>query len=270
MKSKLTFCLFAVLVLQAPSALAQSYRCVGADGKKHYGQTVPPQCAGVTVEQLNAQGGVVRRIEPTAPAAQKGAVEATSGVSKDEVRKNKALLASYASEKDIETARQGALRDPLRAIGEAEARIASLEAKRAPDYEVRAQRDLVSTRKREVDAINARYDGESKRYRELASMDPRERAEHLGMEKGVTVKGKQDPYADTRNRADAQRQAARDRAELQRLQREQASRPPVHVLGGSRSTPTAPSGGRIYCNGGVIDCQRGEAVSCGNKLMTCQ
>jgi alpha-D-ribose 1-methylphosphonate 5-triphosphate synthase subunit PhnI len=42
---------------------AQSYRCVGKDGKKYYGQTIPNQCIGQAVEQLDKQGMVVRRIE---------------------------------------------------------------------------------------------------------------------------------------------------------------------------------------------------------------
>ena len=41
---------------------AQSYRCVGKDGKKYYGQTIPNQCIGQPVEELDKQGVVVRRI----------------------------------------------------------------------------------------------------------------------------------------------------------------------------------------------------------------
>src|SRR4026208_1186495 len=45
------------------AAGAQSFRCVGKDGKRYYGQTIPDQCIGQSVEQLDRQGMVVRRIE---------------------------------------------------------------------------------------------------------------------------------------------------------------------------------------------------------------
>ncbi len=32
------------------AAEAQSYRCVGKDGKKYYGQSVPTACLGMPVE----------------------------------------------------------------------------------------------------------------------------------------------------------------------------------------------------------------------------
>ena len=35
------------------TAFAQSYRCVGTDGKKYYGSTIPPQCYGRPVEQIS-------------------------------------------------------------------------------------------------------------------------------------------------------------------------------------------------------------------------
>ena len=45
------------------AADAQSFRCIGKDGRKYYGQTIPDQCIGQSVEQLDKQGMVVRRIE---------------------------------------------------------------------------------------------------------------------------------------------------------------------------------------------------------------
>ncbi len=52
-------------------AEAQSYRCVGSDGKKYYGQSIPPACLGQPVEQLNAQGMVIKRIDAAASAAER-------------------------------------------------------------------------------------------------------------------------------------------------------------------------------------------------------
>jgi hypothetical protein len=66
MSSRTTF--IALTLMLAPGlALAQvTYRCVGKDGHKYYGSTIPPQCYGRLVEQINAQGMVVKRFDPEA------------------------------------------------------------------------------------------------------------------------------------------------------------------------------------------------------------
>ena len=62
--------LTAAALLSAPlAALAQpkeqyTYRCVGKDGKKYYGQTIPNACLGMPLEMINKQGFVVKRIDP--------------------------------------------------------------------------------------------------------------------------------------------------------------------------------------------------------------
>jgi hypothetical protein len=170
--------LFA-LALLTPAALAQSYCCVGNDGKKYYGQSVPPQCIGQPVEQLDARGVVVKHIDPVGTAderakkaAEEDARKKQAAVAKEQGRKDNALLASYTSEKDIEIARERALENPQQAVKDAEARIAALGKRRgAPnedaksiDGEIKAQQGVVAARKREIDAINARYDEDKKRY----------------------------------------------------------------------------------------------------------
>ena len=161
------------------SVLAQSYRCVGTDGKKYYGSSVPPQCTGQPVEQLNQQGLVVRRLDAAANAderAKKEADEAESkkraAVAKEQGRKDSALLATYTSEKDIEIARARALENPQQGLKDAETRIAALTKRRsapnedakALDIDLKAQEGARAARKKEIDAINARYDEDKRRY----------------------------------------------------------------------------------------------------------
>ena len=83
------------------AAQAQSFRCVGKDGKKYYGSTVPPQCLGLPVEQLNDRGVVIKRIDAAASAderAKKEVEEADSkkraAVAKEQGRKRLAALAA--------------------------------------------------------------------------------------------------------------------------------------------------------------------------------
>jgi hypothetical protein len=190
------------LVLVTPAAAQKTdvvtYRCVGADGKKYYSSTIPRQCIGRPVEQLNRQGLVVRRIDPegdekaraekAAALAKKRELEAEQ---REERRRNQALLATYTSEKDIDEARARALSDNHKASREVETRIEAARKRRAGydkelefykgstppaklaedvqsiEMEIKANEELLAVKKKEVTHINARYDEDKKRYREL-------------------------------------------------------------------------------------------------------
>jgi predicted RNase H-like nuclease (RuvC/YqgF family) len=191
--------LVVVIAALPLAAAAQSYRCVGKDGKKYYGQAIPPQCAGQPIEQLNAQGLVVRRIDAQASAVDQAAKQAEAeekkkrdAILKEEARRNRALLATYTSEADIETARKRALEDNQKAVAETEARIAALkkrqgdlkkemeffQGKNKPpakleqeikdnEFSIQTQQNLLAQKRKEVDTINAKYDDDKKRYVEL-------------------------------------------------------------------------------------------------------
>jgi len=190
--------LIAVIALPM-AAEAQTYRCTGKDGKKYYGATVPPQCLGQPVEQLNSQGLVTKRFDAAASAAEREKKAADEeerkkreAVSKEEGRRSRALLATYTSDKDIEQARARALKDNEIAVKDIELRIAGLKkrldelmkerdaksgkgtppAKLASDissveFDIKTQEGLLGTKKKEVDLINARYNDDKKRYGEL-------------------------------------------------------------------------------------------------------
>ena len=117
--------LIAGLAFAPAAAEAQSYRCVGKDGKKYYGSAVPPECLGQPVELLNAQGMVTRRFDAAASAAERERKLAEEEdrkkrevVNKEEGRRNRALLATYTSDKDIEEARVRALKGNEAAVKE--------------------------------------------------------------------------------------------------------------------------------------------------------
>ncbi len=187
-------------------AEARSFRCVAKDGKKYYGSTRPPQCMDVVTEALSAQGMVIGRIDPPLTAEQRAAREAAAqknaaaeqarreaeNAAKVQARRDQALLQTYTSERDIESVRQRAINDNQRAVAQVEARIAALKkrqealakeaaevkaGKKARDsfeqdvkavaYDLQLQEQLLESRKREADVINARYDEERRKYREL-------------------------------------------------------------------------------------------------------
>jgi len=204
MNPKLTV-LAAIVALLPLAADAQlSYRCVGKDGKKYYGSTVPTACLGQPVEQLNNQGMVVKRFDAAASAAEREKKAAEDedrkkreAISKEEGRRNRALLATYTSEKDIDQARGRALQENEAAVKEIEARIAALRKRQdelkkdlqtaaakkvSPakteadlknvDFDIKTQQELMATKKKDVELINARYDEDKKRYNELTKGAP--------------------------------------------------------------------------------------------------
>ena len=181
------------------AAEAQSYRCVGKDGKKYYGQSVPTECLGMPVEQLNKQGMVTKRYDAAASAAERERKAAEEEerkkrevITKEEGRRSRALLATYTSVKEIENARARALQENQIAVKDVEGKIASIrkrqgdlakeldfyQGKNKPpaklgqdiknaEIDLKAQEGLLASKKKEVDSINARYDEDKKRYTEL-------------------------------------------------------------------------------------------------------
>lgn len=190
----------AVALVAAAPLIAEAqltYRCQGSDGKKYYGSAIPMQCAGRPVEVLNAGGMIVKRIDPAAEEKERLAKQAKEGKrpefqstqERDEDRRNRALLATYTSAKDIEDARERALRDNASQAGRFEQRIKELQTRRARyekeldtykkdgkssnavedniknvDLEIAAQQELLRSKQAEIPSINAKYDEDKKRY----------------------------------------------------------------------------------------------------------
>ena len=138
MSGRLLIAVTSTLLLAPLAAHAQTFRCTGKDGKRYYGQTVPPQCAGQILEQLNAQGMVIRRIDPEGDEKAREAKEAemarkreADAVNKEEARRNRALLATYSSEKDVDEARARALAANDKQIEEIQGRIEGIRKRQA-------------------------------------------------------------------------------------------------------------------------------------------
>ena len=190
--------LAAPLAAQAQDKQGLTYRCKGTDGKRYYGQTIPPQCYGQPLELLNNRGLVVKKIDPEGDEKAKAEKEAAlakqkeeSAAVREETRRNRALLATYTSERDIEDQRARALKEQQKAMAEVEGKIDALKKKRAGydkeaefykgkeppqrltsdiknvEIDLKAQEDLMAAKKKEVANINSKYDEDKKRYLEL-------------------------------------------------------------------------------------------------------
>jgi chromosome segregation ATPase len=189
----------ALLVAMPLVAEAQSFRCVGKDGRRHYGSTVPQECLGQVIEQLNQQGMVIKRIDPEGDEKARAAKEAQAAKKREEEaaarekgRRNRALLATYSSERDIEDARARALAENAKAVKELETRIEAIRKRQAghqkelefytgknkppprlaedmnsAEMELKVQEDMLEAKKHDSETINAKYDADKKRYLEL-------------------------------------------------------------------------------------------------------
>jgi len=189
----------AVLAALPLAGHADSYRCIAKDGKRYYGSLIPAECTGRPVELLNAQGLVVKRIDPEGAEKERLAKEATEArkreeeaAAKESARRNQALLATYTSEKDIDDARARALAENTKATQQVTSRIEELRKQQAGfqkqadqlkgkdlpeglqhdlktvEADLQAQQQLLEVKKREADTINARYDDDKKRYSALS------------------------------------------------------------------------------------------------------
>ena len=194
----------AVAIIGAAPLLAQAqmtYRCTGSDGKKYYGSAIPMQCAGRLVEVLGAGGTIVKRIDPVqeekdrqAKALKAAGKSEQTIEQRDEERRNRALLATYTSVKDIDDARVRALRDNAAQAGRFEQRIKELQTRRTRyekeletykkdgkvsttvedniknvDLEIRVQEELLRNKQGEIPSINAKYDEDKKRFAEAVA-----------------------------------------------------------------------------------------------------
>ena len=198
----MVFLCSTVLALAPAAAQERMYKCVDARGKVYYTQVPPPECLGRDTQELNKSGTLIRRNPAAIPLtpAQEQAREAERRKkiedeerSKEERRKNLALLNTYSSEKDIEDARtralteaQGAIEDTERRIAGAQKRHKELETEKEfyvkkpipfklkqeitnNDIEIKNQIVLLDAKKKEISTINARYDEDKRRYVDLTS-----------------------------------------------------------------------------------------------------
>lgn len=189
----------AAVFAQPKGGAGLTYRCTGKDGKRYYGSTLPKQCMGQPIEQLNSRGLVVKRIDPegddkarAAKAAELAAKREREDTAKEESRRNRALLATYTSEKDIDEARRRSLAENQKTVGEIQRRIDGIRkdqlkyskemefytGKNKPPFklsrdiknaeiDLKAQEGLLAAKRKEVESINHKYDDDKKRYAEL-------------------------------------------------------------------------------------------------------
>jgi hypothetical protein len=189
------------LIVSLPSLSAEAertYRWTDAAGVVHYGDHVPPQYAQGAVIVMNREGVKLR--EQTAPPTETERLAAKARADADDRRRqhDRFLLITYSSEREILqlrderlaqieaqiTASQSYLDSLSRRLESLRARTGNFrpyattaQAPRMPDAlaaeivqtlaESRTQQGALLSRRHEKEELNASFDADAKRYREL-------------------------------------------------------------------------------------------------------
>jgi hypothetical protein len=188
----------ALLMLVPMGARAELYVCTTHAGRTLTGDMPPPGCEDSVIRVLNPDGSTKRVIEPPLTPEQRKARDLEERrrheremQAQDQMRKDRALLETYASEDEIQASRDRTLASRQALIDRANQQLKEFKADRKrldDDAEFYAKRKIPEKLKRALDDnaalqeqqlrqiddirtdmqhINERYDSELRRFREL-------------------------------------------------------------------------------------------------------
>lgn len=188
-----------LLGIAALPAQAKMYKWVDAQGNVQYTDTLPPNAAGQGNAEISKTGNVVKKTESAEEKSKRLAAEAEAAERKkaadEQLRKDRALLSTYTTEKEIDLSRDRALEHHNLAIKSAQSRLKQLEpsadelakkveaaskkgkpvpahlkqqydAKRA---EIEDTKRIIKTNEEALVAVRERYEAEKLRFRELSA-----------------------------------------------------------------------------------------------------
>ncbi len=210
--ARLSLCVAALVALVAGASHAATYKWVDDKGVIHYSDKMPPDAVNRGNVELSKDGVPLRKVEPALTPEQRRAREQEEerkrqlARQQEEIdRRDRALLASYASEGEIDLARSRALgtidavlestsaytEQLRRRRAELATKIAALKNRPVPpvlsremegiDEELERQAGVVVQKRREIAAVNTRYDADKMRYREISASRPGSEAVPAGV-----------------------------------------------------------------------------------------
>lgn len=186
--SSIATCLcVAALATSVQAQTARMYKCVDAKGKSYYSDKMNPDCAKGT--ELNRHGVVMPKREVDKPAKPSPAPKSAN----EQARRDRALMATYTTEEEIDAARDRTLVIPLQGAKSIESKlekanrqltdlkdqadaIASqkkalpahlLEDINGNQRKITALEASLEQRKSQSDAIRLRFEADKQRFREL-------------------------------------------------------------------------------------------------------
>jgi hypothetical protein len=209
----------AAVALSTPGAArAATYKWVDEKGVVHYTDKMPPDQVDKATTELSKQGVPVNKTDRALTPEQRRAKEQEAERAKEAqkaqeeiARRDRALVASYTNEAEIDLARNRALQTINNVILSSQAfsdqltkRKVDIETKRSEskgkalaamldrelesiDAELQRQADVVAQKNKEATVISAKYDADKQRWRELSAS--KEKApEKAANEKSTTAR----------------------------------------------------------------------------------
>lgn len=194
-----------LLISLGPAQAAGEFYCCQDpnNGRRICGDTLPEQCRGRAYRVLDSGGNISKEVGAPLTAEQKAEQivenrrrKQLEDSSREQRRRDQALLDTYATPEDIDFAQQKAEADVNFAILATIARIDAARTKRkkfedeaefykkktlptgldqdlrALEHEIKLQQDLLAMKKRDFEAIKAKYDADRRRYFELTRKAP--------------------------------------------------------------------------------------------------
>jgi hypothetical protein len=174
------------------------YCCRDAKNNRACGDSLPMQCLGRPYVVTGPGGKIVKQVEAPLTAEQVKAKEmlaerqkAEDEAKAEQSRKDKALLATYSSETEIDKARERAEKEIEALITQGEKKVAELEKKRTAtvgdpelfkkggvpddvksrltslDLEIKLQKELIESKKSDLEAARTKYGEDKRRYLEI-------------------------------------------------------------------------------------------------------
>ena len=191
--------LWLALLLATPAEAGRLYCCADEQGKQVCGDILPPVCRERAYREIGASGQTVRRVDAPLSAeqrAQQAADEARrkeqEAARKEQERKDQALLATYGSEKDIDTVYNRAAQEVKQLIAQAEEKIAEIRQRRKKfeneaefykkqslptevakglrdaDQEIKSQQSLIEFKNKDLESIRAKYEDDRRHFLEIS------------------------------------------------------------------------------------------------------
>ena len=198
MASVIALVTVAVALSTVGSARAAMYKWVDEKGVVHYADKMPPEAVDKATTELSKQGVTVNKTDKVPTPEQRRAKEQEAERAKEALkaqeeaaRRDRALVASYTNEAEIDLARSRALQTINNVIVSSQAfseqlnkRKMDVEAKKVEsqskavssgfdreletiDAELQRQTDLVAQKNKEAAVIISKYDADKQRWREL-------------------------------------------------------------------------------------------------------
>lgn len=180
------------------AAQTRIFCCDDASGRKVCGDFLPTACQGRAYEERNNRGFVSKVVEAPLTEDQLARREAEKAKKEDEKKKageerrrTLALLSTYSSEKDINSARDRSLAEVEKNMKESQQRLEEAQKKKSKldsdkefykgkvlpepvkaqirdnDKDIKAQQAAVDARVKEMAEVRSRFEEEKKRYLEL-------------------------------------------------------------------------------------------------------